>query len=193
MLSPSSPWRWRQHGPPKHCYPTTGLHGVTTQKTLTWIFNAMKTSNLVRHWSVVFHYFSHSFNSCGCQDSTNILFSHLFSSSSTVISHRVSCLMTKPCTFSLSCHMWSSYMCVQSFPTFFCTFSFTLSSHWLILQCPHHWCSQRNLLLSIFNKCPSHSLFNVANFSCHACASRSCLMFWVWILSVPRYFVLKFS
>jgi len=22
-------WRWRQHGPPKHWYPTTSLHGIT--------------------------------------------------------------------------------------------------------------------------------------------------------------------
>jgi hypothetical protein len=26
-------WRWRQHEPPKCWYPTTTLHGVTTQKT----------------------------------------------------------------------------------------------------------------------------------------------------------------
>jgi hypothetical protein len=26
-------WRWRQQGPPKGWYPTTVLHGVTTQKT----------------------------------------------------------------------------------------------------------------------------------------------------------------
>jgi len=30
-------WRWRQHGPPKLWYPTTTLHGVTTQKTWNWI------------------------------------------------------------------------------------------------------------------------------------------------------------
>jgi hypothetical protein len=29
-------WRWRQYGPPKHWYPTTTHHGVTTQKTLSW-------------------------------------------------------------------------------------------------------------------------------------------------------------
>jgi hypothetical protein len=28
----SQPRRWRQHGPPKRWYPTTILHGVTTQK-----------------------------------------------------------------------------------------------------------------------------------------------------------------
>jgi hypothetical protein len=27
-------------------YPTTLLHGVTTQKTMTWIFITLKTSNL---------------------------------------------------------------------------------------------------------------------------------------------------
>jgi hypothetical protein len=31
-----SPWRWRQHGPPKRWYPITTLHSVRTQKTLTW-------------------------------------------------------------------------------------------------------------------------------------------------------------
>jgi hypothetical protein len=30
------PWRWRQHEPLKCWYPTTTLHGVTTQKTSTW-------------------------------------------------------------------------------------------------------------------------------------------------------------
>jgi len=32
----TSPWRWRQHGPPKRVYPTTS-DDVTTQKTSTWI------------------------------------------------------------------------------------------------------------------------------------------------------------
>jgi len=41
----SSPWRWRHQGPSKHWYPTTTLHGVTTQKTSPWIFTVMKTSN----------------------------------------------------------------------------------------------------------------------------------------------------
>jgi hypothetical protein len=39
-------WRWRHHGPLKHWYPTTTLHGVTTQKTSTWIFTTVKTSSL---------------------------------------------------------------------------------------------------------------------------------------------------
>jgi hypothetical protein len=29
-------WRWRQHEPPKRRYPTTTLHGITTQTTTTW-------------------------------------------------------------------------------------------------------------------------------------------------------------
>jgi hypothetical protein len=36
MLPPSS--EWREHGPLKSWYPTTTLHGVTTQKTSTWNF-----------------------------------------------------------------------------------------------------------------------------------------------------------
>jgi hypothetical protein len=39
QASLTSPWRWQQHGPPKHRYPTTSLYGVTTQKTTTWISN----------------------------------------------------------------------------------------------------------------------------------------------------------
>jgi hypothetical protein len=31
----TSPWRWRQQGPPKHWCHTTSLHGVTTQRTAT--------------------------------------------------------------------------------------------------------------------------------------------------------------
>jgi hypothetical protein len=31
LLPPSPPWRWRQHGPLNHWYPTTTLYGVTTQ------------------------------------------------------------------------------------------------------------------------------------------------------------------
>jgi hypothetical protein len=33
-----SPWRWRQRGPPKRWYLATTLHGITPQKTSTWIF-----------------------------------------------------------------------------------------------------------------------------------------------------------
>jgi hypothetical protein len=37
----SSPWRRRQHWPPKHWYPTTTLHGVTSQKTSKWYTNCV--------------------------------------------------------------------------------------------------------------------------------------------------------
>jgi len=40
-------WRCRQHGPLKLWYPTTTLHDITTQKTTTWIFTAMKISTLI--------------------------------------------------------------------------------------------------------------------------------------------------
>jgi len=42
----TSSWRWRQHGLLKQWYPTTTQHGITTQKTSTWIFTAVKASNL---------------------------------------------------------------------------------------------------------------------------------------------------
>jgi hypothetical protein len=46
FLTPGiSPWRQRQQGCSKHWYPTT-LTCITTQKTSTWIFTALKTSNL---------------------------------------------------------------------------------------------------------------------------------------------------
>jgi hypothetical protein len=32
----TSPWRWRQQGPPKLRYSTTSLYDVTTQKTMNW-------------------------------------------------------------------------------------------------------------------------------------------------------------
>jgi len=32
----TSPWRRRQHGPPKRWYLTTMLYGVATRKTSTW-------------------------------------------------------------------------------------------------------------------------------------------------------------
>jgi hypothetical protein len=37
-----SPWTWRQEGCTKRCYPYTTSHGVTAQKTATWIFIAVK-------------------------------------------------------------------------------------------------------------------------------------------------------
>jgi hypothetical protein len=42
----SQPRRWRKHWPPKRWYPTTTLHGVTTQKTSTWNTTAVKASKL---------------------------------------------------------------------------------------------------------------------------------------------------
>jgi hypothetical protein len=33
----TSLWRWKHHVPPKRCYPTATLRGITTQKALTWI------------------------------------------------------------------------------------------------------------------------------------------------------------
>jgi hypothetical protein len=47
-LPVTSLWIWRQHGHLKH-YPTTTLHGVTTQKTSTQIFTAMKPQILVEY------------------------------------------------------------------------------------------------------------------------------------------------
>jgi hypothetical protein len=46
VLPPSS-WHWsrKQQRPPKRRYPTTTLHGVTIQKTSTWILTAVRTSN----------------------------------------------------------------------------------------------------------------------------------------------------
>jgi hypothetical protein len=39
-------WRWRQDGSPKRWYPTAALEAVTTQKTWTCIFTAVKTLTL---------------------------------------------------------------------------------------------------------------------------------------------------
>jgi hypothetical protein len=36
-------WRWRQHGPPKHWYPVTALHGVTAQKTTSNFITVSRT------------------------------------------------------------------------------------------------------------------------------------------------------
>jgi len=38
---------WRQHGPPKRRYSTTTRHGVTTQKTVTWIFTKLSILSLM--------------------------------------------------------------------------------------------------------------------------------------------------
>jgi len=45
MLQRSMPWRWRQYGPLKRCYPTTALHGVTTQNS-AWNITDVKVSKL---------------------------------------------------------------------------------------------------------------------------------------------------
>jgi hypothetical protein len=55
MLHPSLPWKWRQHGPPKPWYSDTSLQGITIQKTATWTFTAVKTSNLPSQLYVEFH------------------------------------------------------------------------------------------------------------------------------------------
>jgi len=44
MLPPSSNWRRMQYGPPKRWYHTTTLQSLTTQKTETWIFIAVRRS-----------------------------------------------------------------------------------------------------------------------------------------------------
>jgi len=36
LLDCASRWRWRHHGSLKPWCPTTALHGITTQRTLTW-------------------------------------------------------------------------------------------------------------------------------------------------------------
>lgn len=41
------PWIWRQYVPPK-CWTSTGLHGVTSQKTVLFTVTAVKTSNPTR-------------------------------------------------------------------------------------------------------------------------------------------------
>jgi len=40
FLSRLTPYRWRQHGLPKHWYPTMSLYCITTQKTTTWIIQS---------------------------------------------------------------------------------------------------------------------------------------------------------
>jgi hypothetical protein len=51
MLPPSSPWRWRQHDPLIWRYPTKKLHDIRTQKTWTWIFTFLQTSDLMSYLS----------------------------------------------------------------------------------------------------------------------------------------------
>jgi hypothetical protein len=59
FYSYTSPWRWSQQSPPKHWYPTTSVKAVTTQKTSTWIFPAVKASDLAARRDFSFtHYVS---------------------------------------------------------------------------------------------------------------------------------------
>jgi hypothetical protein len=37
LLLATSPWRWKQWGPPNLYYPTVSLHGVITHKTTAWV------------------------------------------------------------------------------------------------------------------------------------------------------------
>jgi hypothetical protein len=49
ILPPSLAQRWMQYVPPKHWYLPTNPHGITTHKTNTDIFTAMRTSNLIKY------------------------------------------------------------------------------------------------------------------------------------------------
>jgi len=55
----TSPWRWRQHGPLKHWYPTVTLYSVTTQRTLTWNITTVKASKLTWSWLFLAHSVCH--------------------------------------------------------------------------------------------------------------------------------------
>jgi len=46
----ASPWRWRHRRPPKRWYPTTTIHGVTTQKTWTWTEDWVMIREFSEHW-----------------------------------------------------------------------------------------------------------------------------------------------
>jgi hypothetical protein len=46
MMSYSSPWWWRQQVPLKRQRPSTGLPGVTSQKTVVFILGVVRTWNL---------------------------------------------------------------------------------------------------------------------------------------------------
>jgi len=46
--------KWRQQGPLKRRYPTATLHGITTQKSLTWSITALKASNSTRRFFILF-------------------------------------------------------------------------------------------------------------------------------------------
>jgi len=44
-LATQCSWRWTHHSPPKHRYPTTKLHGITTQKISILIVKLLKNDN----------------------------------------------------------------------------------------------------------------------------------------------------
>jgi hypothetical protein len=46
------PWRWRQYVHPKRWYLPTNPHYVTAQKTNIDIFTAVRTSNLIPHYTI---------------------------------------------------------------------------------------------------------------------------------------------
>jgi hypothetical protein len=53
LYTASQPRRWGQYVPLKRWYPTTALHGVTTQKTSTWDFTAVKTCNIAPNMALL--------------------------------------------------------------------------------------------------------------------------------------------
>jgi hypothetical protein len=46
VVTSSSPWRWKQHGPLKRWYPNATLHDVTTLNTTAWNITAVKAPQL---------------------------------------------------------------------------------------------------------------------------------------------------
>jgi hypothetical protein len=44
---------WRHHGPPKRWYSITTPRGVITQKTMTWIFTAVKSRSTIERRNTV--------------------------------------------------------------------------------------------------------------------------------------------
>jgi hypothetical protein len=57
-----------QRGPLKRCYPTTTLLGVTSQKTSTWIFSAVKTSK-----SRIFHFPFFDYDRCSLYSLSSVV------------------------------------------------------------------------------------------------------------------------
>jgi hypothetical protein len=52
------PWKWRRHVPPKRGFTFNGLHGVTSQKMVSFITTGVRTSNPYIHHSYRFLYCS---------------------------------------------------------------------------------------------------------------------------------------